>query len=175
MKLKEVYSSKFLKSFGDHSDAVGEIEITSLSIDPYAIARAMDYKIEPITNNKNDIIPNDVIYTAHFYKPETDNIFIAGQIAQKLWGKKPFKKIYVFDNADQALHLFVENMLMPEKLLVNVIHLFLQEHGGVSYITTQTGGQLLLLEICNQFHIPMQVALTRLNELHLIHLEGPIL
>lgn len=175
MKLKEVYTPEFLKSFGKNADKVGEIELNGLSIDPYAIARAMDYEIKPIDQRTEGQIPEKVIYDAHFYKEASANVFIAGQIAQNLWGEKPFEQIYVFNPKEGALHLFVENMLMPESLLSGIIRTYLQENGGVNAIKSQTGGQLLLLEICNQLKIPMPLALNRLSELQLIHLDGPIL
>lgn len=174
MKLKEVYPEKFLKSFGDRSEAVGDIAINTLAIDPLTVAHALNFTVKPISEKPAGNIPNNVIYTAHFYNPKMDNVFIAGQIAQQLWNRKPYDKIYVFDPSEEVLHRFVENLLMPDDLLASVIRLFIQDNGGMSGLANPNMSQLLLLEICNQFQVPMDVALNRLKELHLINVEGDL-
>ena len=93
MKLKEVYSNNFLKSFGDNADEIANLDTDLYAVDARQIADALGFKIKSF--NEYDYaqpVPKNVIYLSPIDNSVSQNVDIGLQIADRLWNQKSTHK-----------------------------------------------------------------------------------
>lgn len=116
MKLKEVYSNNFLKSFGDKADEIANLDTDLYAVDARQIADALGFKIKSLKEyDYAQLVPKNVIYLSPIDNSVSQNVDIGLQIADRLWNQKPTHKF--LNTNDEVIVHFAQNLLIPTALL----------------------------------------------------------
>lgn len=116
MKLKEVYSNNFLKSFGDKADEIANLDTDLYAVDARQIANALGFKIKSLNEyDYAQLVPKNVIYLPPIDNSVSQNVDIGLQIADRLWNQKPTHEF--LNTNDEVIVHFAQNLLIPTALL----------------------------------------------------------
>lgn len=167
MQLKDVYDQKFLKSFGDKADKIGEIELDGLAVDIKKIVETMGYRIDDLRNYDSfDDVPDDVIVYDANYPQDSYPIEIAAYFARQLWREDPDDTIEAFIKSAQRIKRFVYKMLMPEDLIKMSLVKYMKTHNVTSI--DQVPPENTISEMSKDFKVPAIYVRERLRQMGLI-------